>query len=62
MEFWDKKTPQEELENIHALVLTGMETNNTELVEGGRYVFIYLNNKYSILYIVTFTSDLYTIQ
>ena len=44
MEFLDNKAPQEELENIHVLVLVGMKTNKAQLLEVNGYGAIATNS------------------
>ena len=47
MEFLYNKTPKVELYNIHALILSGVSTNNAELVKVNGYGTISANDEAS---------------
>ena len=63
MEFLYNKTPQVDSDNIHALILAGMLTNEVELVQVNGYDAISANDETANnFYIVCFTSVPYTLQ
>ena len=63
MEFLYNKTPKVELYNIRALIISGVSTNNAELVKVNGYGTIAANDESeNNVYIVHFVSVLYKLQ
>ena len=63
MKLLDNKAPQVEFDNIHVLIIAGMSTNKSELVQVYGYGDIAANDEAADnLFIVRFTYVSYTLQ